>query len=59
MKKYKLTKKSIKVFGRTLFQIQALIDFGIVKKGELVSGGREATNYLDYRQRFRLRHLKR
>jgi len=35
MKKYKLTSIKKEVYGITLFQIQALKDFGNVKKGEL------------------------
>ena len=35
MKKFKLTKKSIEVFGKTLFQIKALKEFGDVEKGDL------------------------
>jgi hypothetical protein len=35
MKKYKLLKKSkIEFLGKTLFQIQALKDFGYISKGE-------------------------
>jgi hypothetical protein len=35
MKKYKLLKKSkIKFLGKTLFQIQALKDFGYISEGE-------------------------
>ena len=30
--KYKLTEESINYFGRTLYRIEALKDFGIVKK---------------------------
>ena len=33
-KKYKLTEESIIYFGRTLYRIEALKDFGIVKKGD-------------------------
>ena len=32
--KYKLTKISIKVFGKKLFQIEALESFGDISKGE-------------------------
>ena len=35
MKKYKLTKNSIEVFGKKLFQIQATASFGNVERGEL------------------------
>ena len=36
MKKYSLTKESkVNIFNKTLFRIQAEMDFGIVKKGEL------------------------
>ena len=35
MKKYKLTKNSIEFYNKTLFQIQALKDFGDVKAGDL------------------------
>ena len=34
-KKYKLTEESIIYFGRTLYRIEALKDFGNVKKGDL------------------------
>lgn len=34
MKKYKLTKKTKNHLGVTLYQIEALMDFGDVKKGE-------------------------
>ena len=33
-KKYKLTEESIIYFGKTLYRIEALKDFGIVKKGD-------------------------
>jgi UDP-3-O-[3-hydroxymyristoyl] glucosamine N-acyltransferase len=33
-KKYKLTNEKIEHLGRTLYRIQAIIDFGNVKKGE-------------------------
>ena len=33
-KKYKLTEESINYFGKTLYRIEALKDFGIVKKGD-------------------------
>ena len=33
-KKYKLTEESINYFGRTLYRIEALKDFGDVKKGD-------------------------
>ena len=33
-KKYKLTEESINYFGRTLYRIEALKDFDIVKKGD-------------------------
>ena len=33
-KKYKLTKTKKEVFGTTLYQIEALKDFGDVKKGD-------------------------
>ena len=35
MKKYELTAESIVKFGRTLFRIKALVDFGNVEEGEL------------------------
>lgn len=35
MKKYELTDDTIKVAGRTLYRIRALIDFGGVKAGQL------------------------
>lgn len=35
MKKYELTDEAIKVTGRTLYRIRALIDFGGVKAGQL------------------------
>ena len=34
-KRYILTKKSIKVFGKKLFQIKSVKEFSDVKKGEL------------------------
>ena len=34
MKKFKLTKETITHFGRTLYRIEALIDFSTVIKGE-------------------------
>ena len=34
MKKYKLTKEKKEYFGRTLYRIQALKDFGNVEKGD-------------------------
>ena len=34
-KKYKLTEESIYCFGRTLYRIEALKDFGDVKKGDM------------------------
>ena len=33
-RKYKLTKENISYFGKTLYRIEALKDFGIVKKGD-------------------------
>lgn len=33
-KKYKLTEETINVYGRTLYRIEALRDFGDVKKGD-------------------------
>ena len=33
-KKYKLTKESINRWGKTLYRIEALKDFGNVKKGD-------------------------
>ncbi len=33
--KFKLTKKTIKAFGKTLYQIQATASFGNVDKGDL------------------------
>ena len=35
MKKYKLTEETCQHFGRTLYRIEALKDFGNVKKGDL------------------------
>ena len=34
-KKYKLTKETIKHYGKTLYRIKALISFGRVEKGEI------------------------
>lgn len=33
--KYTLTKETKELYGKTLYRIKALKDFGIVKKGEL------------------------
>lgn len=35
MKKYELTNETKNIFGKTLYRIKALIDFGSVEKGEL------------------------
>lgn len=35
MKKYRLTEESMNFNGRTLFRIEALCNFGDIKKGEL------------------------
>ena len=48
--KYKLTKNTKKVNGITLYQIQALKDFGDIKKGDLgeIQRDKKGSTYINY-----------
>lgn len=47
MKKYELTQETKEIFGRVLYRIRALNDFGNVKKGDL-GGFVESEKNLDH-----------
>ena len=46
-KKFELTSETIHFFGKTLFRIKALVDFGDVKSGDLGGFVEKEENLMD------------